>query len=341
MDPLRTAIIGCGHFAKRHTTILSSLAEVSLVGFCDLELERASAFSQQYSDNKAATYTDIRRMFDELDLNLVYICLPPYAHSDEVKLACQYKVHFLIEKPIALNLEQAVEMANWVRESKVKAQVGFMYRFGEAVSQLKLRAEAQGTNQSGFFTARYACNSLHSWWWRDRQKSGGQLVEQVIHLFDMARYFLGEPVQVFSVQENLFHQDAQDYTVEDASATIIRFASGGMAVISATNGAIPGRWEYDWRVVLPGLTADFSDANQAVFHHTDRADPVRTTIFAERDLYRAETLDLIAAIRDDRSPAVPIEEGVLSLSLVLAAAKAARQNLPVAISPPLEMRTAG
>ena len=338
MDPLRTAIIGCGHFAKRHAAILAALPDISLVGFCDQIPERAASFNQQHAGGKAAIYSDFCQMYDELDLDMVYICLPPYAHANEVELACQHKVHFLIEKPIALTLEKAMEMADWVRESKVKAQVGFMYRFGEAVSQLKMRIQAMEVMRSGFFTARYACNSLHSWWWRDREKSGGQLVEQVIHLFDMARYFLGEPVQVYSVQENLFHRGVEDYTVEDASATIIRFASGGMAVISATNGAIPNHWEYDWRLVLPGVTADFSNANQAVFHHTDRSYPATTTIAAEGDLYLAETLDLIASIREDRSPGVPIEEGVLSLNLVLAAASAARQNLPVTVKSPFELR---
>jgi len=340
MDQLRTAIIGCGHFAKRHAAILSALPDISLVGFCDQELERAANFNQGYAGGKAAIYSDFPQMYDDLDLDLVYICLPPYAHSNEVELACQHEVHFLIEKPIALTLGKAVEMADRVRESKVKTQVGFMYRFGEAVSQLKMRLQAMEINRSGFFTARYACNSLHSWWWRDREKSGGQLVEQVIHLFDMARYFLGEPVQVYSVQDNLFHRDVEDYTVEDASATVIRFASGGMAVISANNGAIPNRWEYDWRLVMQGVTADFSNANQAVFHHTDRTYPATTTIAAESDLYQAETLDLIASIREDRSPAVPIEEGVLSLNLVLAAASAAQQNLPVAVKSPFELRLA-
>jgi len=340
MDPLRTAIIGCGHFAKRHATILSALPDISLAGFCDQALERAASYNQQYAGGKAAIYNDFRQMYDELGLDLVYICLPPYAHTNEVELACQHKVHLLIEKPIALTLEKALEMADWVRGSKVKAQVGFMYRFGEAVSQLKMRLRAMEVKPTGFFTARYACNSLHSWWWRDREKSGGQLVEQVIHLFDMARCFLGEPVQVFSVQENLFHGDVEDYTVEDASATVIRFASGGIAVISATNGAIPNRWDYDWQLVFEGVTADFSNANQAVFHHTDRTYPATTTIAAESDLYLAETLDLIASIREDRNPAVPIEEGVLSLNLVLAAASAAQQNLPVAVKSPFELKLA-
>jgi predicted dehydrogenase len=340
MDPLRTAIIGCGHFAKRHAAILANLADVSLVGFCDQVLERAASYNQQYAGGKGANFADFSQMFDQLDLDLVYICLPPFAHTREVELACRHKVNFLIEKPIALNLEQAVEMANWVKESGVKAQVGFMYRFGEAVSHLKMQAQAGNLEQSGFFTGRYACNSLHSWWWRDREKSGGQLVEQVIHLFDMARHFLGEPVQVYSVQANMFHQKVEDYTVEDASATVIRFASGGLAVISATNGAIPNRWEYDWRLILPGLTADFTNANQAVFHHTGRTYPSTTTVAAEKDLFLAETLDLLAAIREDRSPAVPIEEGVLSLNLVLAAAEAARQNQLIAVKSPFEKQPA-
>jgi predicted dehydrogenase len=134
----------------------------------------------------------------------------------------------------------------------------------------------------------------------------------------------------------MFHQYVEDYTIEDASATVIRFASGGIAVISATNGAIPNRWDYDWRLIFPGLTADFSNANQAVFHHTDSTDPTTTTIAAESNLYLAETLDLLAAIREDRSPAVPIEEGVLSLNLVLAAAKSAQQNQPIAVKSPFE-----
>jgi predicted dehydrogenase len=147
----------------------------------------------------------------------------------------------------------------------------------------------------------------------------------------MTRFFLGEPVQVYSMQENLFHRDVEGYTVEDASATTIRFASGGLAVIAATNGAIPNRWEYDWRLVLPGMTADFTDANNAVVHDTRQAEPAAETIAADKDLYLAETLDLLDAIRDDRPTAVPIEEGVRTLRLALAAGRAAERHAPVTL----------
>ncbi len=335
MKAFRTGIIGCGHFARRHAERLAALeSDVQLVGFCDKMVESAIAYNHAFGQDKGQVYVDYEQMFDELDLDLVYICLPPYAHSNEVELACRHGVHFLIEKPIALTIDLAQAMAEHVKASEVKSQVGFMYRYGDAALWLKRHVQDAKIEGRAFMSARYACNSLHSWWWQDRTKSGGQLVEQVIHLFDLARFFLGEPVRVYSMQGNLFHRDAADYTAEDASGTVVRFDSGGIAVLAATNGAIPKRWDYDMRVVLPDITADLEDANHAVFHHTRQEWPATTTVASEKDMHLAETLDLLAAIREDRPTAVPIEEGVRSLRLVLAAAQSAEQDAPVDIPLP-------
>jgi predicted dehydrogenase len=335
MAPLRTAILGCGRFARRHAAILSGLDQVELVGFCDSIRDNAITYNQTYASGQAQVYDDYARMFAELRLDLVYICLPPYAHDCEVELACRHGVHFLIEKPIALSLEVAERMAAAVRASGVKTQVGFMYRHGAATQRLKQALAAKPPARGAFMTLSYACNSLHSAWWRDRSKSGGQLVEQAIHLLDLTRFFLGEPAEVFAAQANLFHADVPDYTVEDASATVIRFQSGSLAVLTANNGAIPGRWEASWRLVAPGLTADFASPNSAVFHDTraNRPDsaPPTETIAGDGDLYLAETLDLLGAIRDDRPAAVPIEEGVQTLALALAARRSAEANQPVAM----------
>lgn len=336
MAPLRTAIIGCGRFARRHAAILAALDQVELVGFCNRTIEKAVAFNETYASGRALVYADYGRMFDELALDLVYICLPPYAHGNEVELACRHGVHFLIEKPIALEMDLAHRMTAAVKASGVKSQVGFMFRHGEATQRLKHALLTSPPPHGAFMTLAYACNALHSAWWRDRNKSGGQLVEQAIHLLDLTRYFLGEPVEVFAAQANLFHRDVPDYTVEDASATVVRFVSGSLAVLTATNGAIPGRWEAGWRVVAPGLTADFANANHAVFHDTrpERVEnvPAAETVAAETDLYLAETLDLLAAIRDDRPAAVPIEEGVRTLALALAARQSAEENRPIALA---------
>jgi len=335
MKPLRTAILGCGRFARQHLIRLAALDDIALVGFCDTSFEKADNYNREFAQGKGRIFTNYEQLFRDLELDLVYICLSPFAHGNEVELACRYGINLLIEKPIALNMDLALRMRKQVRESGIKCQVGFMYRFGEAALWLKNYLQQRSPGERGFMTARYACNSLHSWWWRDKSKSGGQLVEQVIHIIDLARFFLGEPIKVYSMQDNLFHRSDGEYTSEDSSATVIRFGSGSIATISATNGAIPNRWDYDWRFFTSNLTADFSDASHAIFHHTTEKDLPQTTIAAGEDLYLAETLDLIAAIHDDRDPAVPIEEGVLSLKLALAAAQAAEQDVPVSLESPM------
>jgi predicted dehydrogenase len=337
MARLRTAILGCGKFARRHAGLLAGLDDVELVGFCDGSLPKAVEYNETFAGGRAKLYTDYTAMFDDLPLDLVYICLPPYAHDREVELACRHGVHFLIEKPIALDLALAKRMAAAVRASGVKSQVGFMYRHGAAALRLRQALQAAPPAHGAFMTLDYACNSLHSPWWRDRARSGGQVVEQAIHLLDLARFFLGEPVEVFSAQANLFHRDVPDYTVEDASATVMRFESDSLAVLTANNGAIPGKWEASWRVVAPRLTADFTSANHAVFHDTRAARPegapAAETVAGDTDLYLAETLDLLAAIREDRPAAVPIEEGVRTLALALAAQRSADEHSPIALAP--------
>jgi len=178
-------------------------------------------------------------------------------------------------------------------------------------------------------SARYFCNALHATWWHDKTKSGGQLVEQVIHMFDLLRYLGGDPISIFSTQRNLFHTDVEGYTIEDVSATIISFQNGGIGVVYATNNAIPGKWINDYRVVSKSITAEFTNANHAEFYVTDQ-DPVKLiTVDSERDFTKFQTLDLINAIRNGGVTKTPMIEGAKSLDLVLAAVTSSDKNQQV------------
>jgi predicted dehydrogenase len=330
--PLRTAILGCGNFAVRHADILVNLDTVDLVAFCNRTPEKAEQFSRRYTDGRAAVYTDHHAMFDALDLDLVYISLPPYAHTDQVMAAAAHGVHVFIEKPIALTSDQAWRMVDAVEAAGVKSQVGFMFRFGAAVEHLKQALESGAAGHPTMLLGRYFCNSLHSAWWRDRDKAGGQIVEQAIHLFDVMRYLLGEPVSVVARWANLLHRDVPGYTVEDVSSTIVTFANGALGTIAATNTAIPGRWLESYWVVTQRLTAEFQNANHATFTATDRPGDVTFSVAANTNTYLAETLDLLAAIRDDRPTRTPMREGALSLDLVLAAARSAETGQAVTLT---------
>lgn len=330
---LRAGILGCGSWGARHADVMAGLADtIRMAAFCDADQSRAQAFAATYTDNKAAVFTDHTAMFEQAALDMVVICLPPFAHADEVEQAAQRGVHVLIEKPIALTSDHGWRMVRAAEQAGIVTQVGFMYRFGRAVDELKRRLESGEAGPVGLMSARYFCNSLHSPWWRDRSKSGGQVVEQVIHLFDVMRYLLGDPVSVYSRQQNLFHRTTPGYTSEDVSATVVNFASGALGVVYATNGAIPGKWIHDYHVVAQALTADFVNSNHATFYRTDTENPPPELITSDADVYRLEMLDFVRGIQTGAPTRTPIREGARSLDLVLAAAESAQSGAVVPLA---------
>jgi predicted dehydrogenase len=331
-NPLRAAILGCGGIANTHATILSKLSDIKLVAYCDIRPEAANAFNQMYSAGKGEVYQDYREMLRKIQLDILYICLPPFAHEDEVELAAEKNVNIFIEKPIALDSKKAERMVASVERKGVKSQVGFMFRFGEAVETTKKMILSGEAGEIGLFTARYFCNSLHKPWWRDRTKSGGQVVEQVIHIYDISRYLAGEVEKVYCQMNNIFHREVENYTSEDVSATVLKFKNGGLATIAATNGAIPNKWISEYKLVTRNATIYFEDSNNATIYHTDRRWTPETQIRSQKNIYEAETLDLINAIRQDTETRTPISEGAKSLDLVLAVRRSAEEGRAITLS---------
>jgi predicted dehydrogenase len=330
MTILRTGLIGCGKFANKHLANLAAMPEkFESVAFCDIITENAVQYAEKYSTGKAKVFSDYHQMFDQVALDLVLICLPPFGHKDEVEAAAEHGVNILIEKPIALTSEHAWKMVEAVEKASIKSQVGFMFRFGAAIEKLKSMIQDGSAGQVGLMSARYFCNSLHAAWWREREKSGGQITEQVIHMVDLMRYLMGDPQLVYSIQNNLFHKNVENYTIEDTSGTVMEFRDGGIGVIFASNNAIPGKWLNDYHIVTQKLTAEFSDANHATFTYTGGQELKTESISSDENYYLREMLDLYQAIVSNTPTRTPIEEGARTLDLALAITESALTHKPV------------
>jgi predicted dehydrogenase len=329
MPDYRTAIIGCGGFAHTHARIISNLPQLHLVACCDIDRSRAEAYSHQYADGKAKLFTDFHKLFDQVKLDLVYIAIPPYAHTDEVALAAERGIHIFIEKPIALTMKLANEMVRAVKRAGVKSQVGFLSRHTGAVEIVKAQLDSGEAGPPALFSGRYYCNALHAPWWRDKSKAGSQVIEQAIHTYDICRYLLGKPTSVYCRQDNLFHRAVPGYTVEDVSASVITFDNGALASIVATNTAIPNKWLSYWDLITKNRSIHFTDLNHATIHLTDAPAPTQLTIASDKDGYLGETLDLLDAIEHDRDTRCPISEGAETLRLVLAADRSAKRGVPI------------
>ncbi len=337
MTPLRTAILGCGGFAARHAeNLIKHPEQFSLIGFCDINGARAASYASKYGNNGAHVFEDHHDLFDQVPLDLLVVVLPPFAHTDEVKLASERGIHLLIEKPIALTHEKAWQMVDDCEKAGIRTQVGFMYRFGAAIERVKNLVVSGDAGEIGLLRAGYFCNHLHAPWWRFKEKAGGQVFEQAIHLVDLMRYLGGEIESVFSVQRNLFHNDVPGgYTVEDVSGTIFTFRNGAIGSLTASNFAIPWKWTWDMKIITKAFVADLIDSNHATFTFTNVPDPQWDTelpqeeVRSEQDDYMEELQELNRAILTGVNTRTPMREGAKTLDIVLAAGESAESGLPV------------
>lgn len=320
MTRLRVALLGCGGIAKRHADAVGQLPdEMLLVAGCGRDPSRTGQFMAAYPGSVA--YTDLDRMIDEQQPDLVIATLPPFARSGEIEHIARRGVNLLIEKPIALDQAAADAMVRSVEDSGVVAAIGFMYRFGDAIR----RWHQIDTGPVGLYAGTYHCNALHAEWWRTEAKSGGQILEQVIHQIDLIRHFMGDPDSVYARRANLFHDGTPGYDVEDVSAIIFGWDDGRIATLNASNIATPGVWQKDWNLFAEKVTARFGGWEKAVFTPTTAgAEP--ETVSGTTDPFVEQLRDMARAIREQTAAYVPLAEGAATLRLALAARRSADER---------------
>jgi predicted dehydrogenase len=322
---LRVGLLGPGGIGARHAAALLAVDGMALVAVCGRDGERTAAFARPYG---AAAYVAFERMLETEALDLLIVALPPFAHAGEVERAAAAGINLLVEKPIALDAGRARAMVD--AAAGVTAACGFMYRFGGAVVRWSALAADGTTGRAGHFSGAFHSNSLHAPWWRERDKSGGQMVEQLIHIADLARCWLGMPQTVYARAARRFHAGLANYTAEDASAIVLGYDDGRIGVLHASNGAVPGRWRKSWQIVAERATGIFADWNTAEIVYTDgeaRSERIASTL----DPFVAQLEDIRNAIVQRRPPRVPLADGLATLRLVLAARQSADERREIAL----------
>ncbi len=327
MKRLRIGFIGCGGIASAHASRLARMEDVELAAFSDVVPERARALAERYGGRAYASW---REMLEREALDAVFICLPPFAHEDEVEVAAERGVHIYIEKPIALSMELAQRMVRAVEKHGVKSQVGYQNRFSFAAERTKQLLESGELGSVGLVAGMYWCRFIRTDWWIDRSKSGGQLVEQSTHLYDLLRWFCGEVSTVYAEMGRLFYRDVPGMTIEDTSGVVLRFRSGAIGVVSSTTGAVPDHWWIRWSIVGSDATLE-AEALDSVRVYRSARRPLTVEWYRElgRDPMALAERDFIEAILHDRETRVPISEGARTLKLTLAAVESAERGAPV------------
>lgn len=229
---LRLGMIGAGAVARRHAAILDALDDVALIGIADVDAERARALATSYG---ATAFGDHETMLDALELDALFICVPPFAHGPPERAAIARNLPFFVEKPVSLDLDTAEAIAREVEKARLITAVGYHWRSLDVLDDVR---ELLARNAPRLLHGYWLDATPAAPWWRRSDRSGGQFVEQATHIVDLARHLAGDVVTTFGFAN---HDDRAEYPgldIATAQVAAVRFASGAIGTLSAT--CLPG-----------------------------------------------------------------------------------------------------
>jgi predicted dehydrogenase len=221
-------VVGSGWIAGRHIGNLQSFADVKIVAVADPIFERATAQAERCAAN---AYTGIQEMLAQEKLDAVYVCVPPLAHGPIEAALLDHNLPFFVEKPLATDLVTAEEIAARVDAQGLVTAVGYHWRYLDTTAHAQ---ELLSANPARLALGYWLDFTPPPAWWARREQSGGQMVEQTTHIFDLARLLVGEVTEVYGVGSSLTRPQFPDANVFDVSLATLRFAGGAAGNMAST-----------------------------------------------------------------------------------------------------------
>lgn len=237
---LRFGLVGCGRVAPRHAQSLAKLPETELVAVADVKMSRAQNYGQKYA---VPAYTSHRELLEREDVDAVSICVPSGLHAAVALEALQAGKHVLVEKPIALTLEDADRMILAASERGLKLGVVLQNRYNPPMRMARQLVDAGGLGRL------YLGNACVRWyrpqayyedeWHGTVAMDGGAIMNQSIHHIDALQWFMGRVRSVFAYTDTLAHR----MEAEDVGVAVLRFENGALATVEGSTLTWPENLE--------------------------------------------------------------------------------------------------
>ncbi len=315
-SPIRIGFIGAGHIGTTHLRILSKDPRARIAGVYDVSAERARA-------SGAPAFETIDALLEAADA--VYITLPNRLHPENALKALERGKHVFCEKPMTVTVEDADRVEQAAARAGTVFQVGHNRRFAPVYQKVKA-ALADLTPLCAEFKMNRG-ELENPAWTADDAVTGGYLFETPIHIFDMARFLMGECVEVMAHAEKLV------YPTLDTFTALFRFASGRTA--SFISCAYSG-WSFPFeRVEVYGKHATLrTEEMDRVEMARGLGAPVESFDYRhlsreERWGYATEDRLFLDSIEQSKPAAVTAADGARAVRMALAVYESARTGRSV------------
>jgi len=240
---LKVALMGCGRISKRHSELLgfNQIEGAELVAVCDVDLSKAKLVAERFS---VPFYSSIDELLDQEDIDLVSVLTESGNHADNVVQVAARKKHVLVEKPMALTLEDADRMIAACDAAGVKLFVVKQNRFNVPVVKLKEALDEGRFGKMVLGTVRVRWCRPQEYYdqadWRGTwAMDGGVLTNQASHHVDMLEWMMGDVESVFAKSTTAL----ADIEAEDTAVVTLKFKSGALGIIEATTATRPSDME--------------------------------------------------------------------------------------------------
>lgn len=326
MKTVRVGFVGAGNIGREHAKALAKVDAAQIVGVTDAVPEAASALADQVG---AQAYPSVKELARDAGLDALFILVPPFGHGEPERAALEHGIPFFIEKPVGLDRGLCREIAAEVERKGLITSVGYMTRYRHSVGRAKeLLREEPGILAYGGWWGGTPNRGDH--WWPDKSRSGGQFHEQATHTVDLARYLLGEAVEVYAAAATGFVKDLPGYSMDDAVTVAIRFESGAIANLMASVTSNAGGGIF---MNLHSMHRNFSFRDWEHHLTITQKGQEKEEIAGEPDIFAIEDAAFIEAVRsNDRSKVLcPYPDGMKSALISLAANESLASGRPVEI----------
>ena len=328
---LRIGVIGAGRIGIVHSGSVNDTAGAELAVIVDAIEESAAKLAGKYG---VAHTTNVEDIFTKGDVDAIIVGSPTPTHVDLISRAIDAGIHVLCEKPVDLDINRALSITSKVANSKTNVSIAFNRRYDPNFAAVHARVKAGeiGNLEQLVLTSRDPGEPPRAY----IAVSGGIFRDQVIHDFDIARFFVGDIAEVSTFGGNLFSKDIEAENDFDTAITNLRSKDGKLvSVINSRHSS----YGYDQRIEAFGSKGMLKIDNIAdttvrsyTSDHTEQRDPYMN-FFLERYAasYRKELALFIESINTGKQLNPTYEDGCQALIIADAATESAKTGKVVTL----------
>lgn len=343
---IRFGLVGFGAWGQHHAQAIASTPSARLAAITARSQASRDAARQAHPDAKI--YSDHRQMLDAESLDIVDVVTPSHTHLEIASDVLNSGCHLLLEKPMALKIEDCRTLIHLAEKKRVQLAVGHEFRLSSQWGEIK-RILAAGTIGDPQYVLvellRKPYRQGAGGWRYDRSRVGSWVLEEPIHFFDLARWYLepaGNPIELYAYGNSRDRSRADLY---DNFSAMFRYPNGAYALVSQTLAA----FEHHQTVKISGtrgaVTASWSGAldraskaecTLRVFDGSVLTDIPLTKPSGEVHELRTEIEQCMKMVRGEAAPTATGRDGLWSVGLCLLAEQSIRERRPIMITDQLQ-----